>query len=240
MIKIIENESQILDFCVSDLYAIRIKSLLLAYGTKYDFATFYAQFNEDNEQTAIISKLDNDFTVCVCDGFDANELWEFFCTIGYSSVLCDECCDFNAKYDTGIVMVTAQKNEYIIPYTEIDEYPKLMDLFSLDDYDTTDFEAWYVDLNHRIRHNCARAYSLNVNDEIISSAIFSAIYNYDAIITAVKTQPEFRRMGYASALVSYMIGDIKGSTYLMREMGKNEEFYKNLGFINIGKWRLYK
>ena len=74
----------------------------------------------------------------------------------------------------------------------------------------------------------------------LPSAIFSSIYNDDAILTAVKTQPEFRRMGYASALVSYMIGDIKGSTYLMREMGKNEEFYKNLGFINIGKWRLYK
>ena len=115
-----------------------------------------------------------------------------------------------------------------------------MDLFNLEDYSSADFESWYVDISHRIRHGAAKAVTLNINGEIISSGIFSSIYNNDAILTAVSTQSEFRRMGYASALVSAMVCDIKGKVYLMRDKNKNEEFYKKLGFENIGYWRMYK
>ena len=97
-----------------------------------------------------------------------------------------------------------------------------------------------MDISHRIRHSCANAYTLNVNGEIISSGIFSSIYNDNAVLTAVRTSPEFRHMGYGSALVSEMLGDIKGKVYLMREMNLNEQFYINLGFENVGKWRMYK
>jgi predicted GNAT family acetyltransferase len=137
-------------------------------------------------------------------------------------------------------MRTIKKVEKIINYATIDEYPKLMDLFNLEDYSTADFESWYVDVSHRIRHSCAKAVTLNVNDEIVSSGIFSSIYNNDAILTSVSTVPEFRRMGYGSALVSAMICDIKGKVYLMRDKNKNEKFYKKLGFENMGYWRMYK
>ena len=110
----------------------------------------------------------------------------------------------------------------------------------MEDYSSVDFESWYVDVSHRIRHGAAKAVTLNINGEIISSGIFSSIYNNDAILTAVSTQSEFRRMGYASALVSAMVCDIKGKVYLMRDKNKNEEFYKKLGFENIGYWRMYK
>lgn len=59
-------------------------------------------------------------------------------------------------------------------------------------------------------------------------------------MTSVSTVPEFRRMGYGSALVSAMICDIKGKVYLMRDKNKNEKFYKKLGFENISYWRMYK
>ena len=144
------------------------------------------------------------------------------------------------SYDYGITMATNKKIEKTINYAEIDEYPKLMDLFNLEDYSSADFESWYVDVSHRIRHGAAKAVTLNINGEIISSGIFSSIYNNDAILTAVSTQSEFRRMGYASALVSAMVCDIKGKVYLMRDKNKNEEFYKKLGFENIGYWRMYK
>ncbi|MDE7124489.1 MAG: GNAT family N-acetyltransferase, partial [Eubacterium sp.] len=59
-------------------------------------------------------------------------------------------------------------------------------------------------------------------------------------LTGVQTKPEFRKMGYGSALVSAMCCDFNGTVYLMRENGRNESFYKKLGFENIGKWRIYK
>lgn len=239
MIKKIEGINEIAEFGKTDLYSVRIMSLINAYGTGYDFATFYKQINNEGKITAIISKLDGDITVSDCDN-DFYELARFIDTIGYSTCLCSGITDYNRPYDEGVIMSTRKKAEIIMPYVEIDEFPKLMDIYNYDDYDNADFEAWYVDASHRIRHNCAKAYSLNINGEIVSSGIFSSIYNNDAVLTAVHTVPEFRLMGYGSALVSHMICDIKGTVYLMRESGKNEQFYKKLGFENTGKWRMYK
>lgn len=239
MIKKIENTNELRNFNNTDIYSVRIMSLLNAYGTCYDFASFYKQINDDGKITAILSKLDRDMTISHID-CDMDELIEFIEVIGYSSCLCSGLDGYSRYCDSGVVMSANKKSDISIPYAEIDHYPKLMDLFNFDDYDNADFEVWYVDVCHRIRHNCAKAYSLNINEEIVSSGIFSSIYNNNAILTSVKTAPEFRRMGYGSALVSEMVNDIKGTVYLMREMNKNEGFYKKLGFENIGIWRMYR
>ena len=113
-------------------------------------------------------------------------------------------------------------------------------MYNFIDYGEINFDSWYVDISHRIRHGAAKAFTLNMDEEIISSALFSSIYKKNAILTGVQTKPEFRKMGYGSALVSAMCCDFNGTVYLMRENGRNESFYKKLGFENIGKWRIYK
>lgn len=240
MIELIEEKLQLNTFRVMDIYAVRILSLLNAYGCKYPFARFYRQVNDQKEVTAIISYLDNDVTVSFSDYADLNELSEFIKVIGFSSVLCDEKLIVSENYESGAVMKSASSIEVSLPYIMIDEYPPLFDLYNFIDYGESNFEAWYVDINHRIRHGAAKAVTLNVNDEIISSAIFSSIYENSAILTGVQTKPEFRNMGYGSALVSAMCCDFGGTVYLMRENGRNESFYQRLGFKNIGKWRIYK
>lgn len=240
MIEKIDSIVKINSFSTQNIFFIRIMSLAKAYGFGYDFASFYRQIDENGNITAIISKLDNDFTLCANEYADNEELSEFFSVIGYSSVLSDDTFDFKNNYDEGIVMSAENRIEKNIPYVRIDRYPKLMKLFNFIDYGNADFESWYVDISHRIRHNCARAYALCIDDEIISSGIFSAIYDDDAILSSVQTTSAFRRMGYGSALVSEMLCDIKGKVYLMREDGLNEDFYSNLGFINTGKWRVHK
>ncbi len=240
MIKLIENSNEFNDFIKEDIYYVRIMSLLKAYGTSYHFALFYKQIDNGGNITSIISRLDNDFTVCHGDSFDNEELQEFFNVMGFNSILCDDKLDLSFSYDYGVTMSSNKKVEYVKSYAKIDEYPKLMDLFNLEDYSSADFESWYVDVSHRIRHGCAKAFTLNVNDEIVSSGIYSSIYNNNAILTSVLTKPEFRRMGYGTALVSSMMCDIKGTVYLMRDKDKNEEFYKKLKFENVGIWRMYK
>lgn len=240
MIELIEEKSQLDKFDLTDIYSVRILSLLNAYGCKYPFARFYRQIDENENITAIISYLDHDATISFSDKSNKNELTEFLSVIGFSSVLCDEALIVSADYESGIVMKSTKSIEISMPYIKIDEYPPLFDLYNFIDYGESNFEAWYVDINHRIRHNAAKAVTLNVKDEIISSAIFSSIYENNAILTGVQTNPEFRRMGYGSALVSSMCCDFGGTVYLMRENGRNESFYKKLGFENIGKWRIYK
>lgn len=241
MIEQINDINDLTGYGKKDIYSVRILSLAAAYGCKYPFARFYRQLNDNGEVSAVLSALDNDITASFNEKlFDKNELLQFVQMIGFSTFLCDEAFDMEYEYASGAVMQSDKKIEINCEYSVIDEYPHLFDLYNFVDYDENSFEAWYVDISHRIRHNAARAVSLNIKDEMISSAIFSSIYNEDAVLTAVRTSPEFRGCGYASALVSAMCCDVKGTVYLMREANKNESFYKKLGFENCGIWRMYK
>lgn len=239
MIEKIENTNQIEDWTGSDIYTIRILSLLKSYGTKYNFATFYRQVI-DGRITALMSRLDNDFTLSVADGFDNEEIVRFLCVTGYSSLLCSDKPLLSSRYEEGIVMKCDKMHESLMQGVTIDEYPKLMDLYNFVDYEGQDFKAWYVDISHRVRHKTAKAYTLNVDGEIISSGILSSIFDSSAILTAVRTSDDFRRMGYGSMLVSHIVSDVKGTVYIMRDKELNEAFYTKLGFENIGIWRIYK
>ncbi len=240
MIEKISDINNIDGFIKNDIYYIRIMSLLKAYGCKYDFASFYRQLDKNNVITAVISRLDGDFTLCFNDNSDLTELKEFFTVAGYATLLCDSAFNFTGIFDEGVVMSAVKKIEISRPNAEIDRFPKLMDLFNFISYDSYDFENWYVDVSHRIRHGCARAYTLNIYGEIVSSGMLSAIYNDSAILSAVQTSPKYRNKGYGSYLVSEMMSDIKDRVFLMREENLNEQFYLRLGFKNIGKWRMYK
>ncbi len=239
MIEIINSAEQFNEWTKRDIYSIRVLSLLESYGTKYHFATFYRQII-DGKITAILSRLDNDITLALDDGFDNAEFVRFFCITGHGAILCDPAFEFGAKYDEGMIMACNNKRDSVMAGVEIDEYPKLMDLFNFVDYGSQDFKAWYVDISHRVRHNTAKAYTLNFDGNIISSGILSSIYDGYGVLTAVRTADNFRCMGYGGHLVSYICSDVKKSVYIMREMDINEEFYTKLGFENIGVWRMYR
>ena len=239
MIEIIEDFDGLKEWKKRDLFSIRILALLKSYGTSYNFATFYRQII-DGKITAVISKLDNDITIALDGYFDNAELVRFFCITGHSSILCPNEFQFGAKYDEGAIMQTNKKMNLPTVEATVDEYPKLMDLYNFIDYENQDFKSWYVDISHRVRHNTAKAYTLNVDGFIVSSSILSSIYDNTAVLSAVRTQEEFRNMGYASFLVSYICNDVKGSVFLMREANINESFYSRLGFENTGIWRMYR
>lgn len=240
MICKIESPTELDSWKFRDIFSIRILSLLKSYGCKYHFATFYKQINDDGIITAVISRLDDDITLSLGDDFDNGELVHFFCVTGYHSILCSDEFNFGARVEEGIIMSCDSKHEFMMQGVNVDEYPKLMDLYNFVDYDGMDFKAWYVDISHRVRHNTAKAYTLNVGENIISSGILSSIYDDYAVLTAVRTADDFRRMGYGSSLVNYICNDINGTVYIMRDMNLNEGFYSKLGFKNIGKWRIYK
>lgn len=240
MIQKIENANELEKCKIRDLFTIRILSLLKSYGTGYQFASFYKQTNADGVITAILSRLDNDFTLALDEEFDEDELVHFFCITGYSSILSSDQFKKGSRYEEGMIMSCSSKNEIMMQGAVIDEYPKLMDLFNFVDYDNQDFKSWYVDISHRVRHSTAKAYTLNVDGEIISSGILSSVYDGDAILTAVRTADEMRGMGYGSCLVANICCDVKGTVYLMRDIDRNESFYSRLGFVNTGKWRMYR
>ena len=240
MIELIDNDSKFDDYEKADIFSVRIFSLLGAYGCKYPFARFYRQIDDNENITAIISVLDKDITVSYDEAADLDELAKFALAIGYETVLCSELPIISGKFESGAIMVSNKTVEILNNFGEINEFPNLFELYNFIEYDSGNFEAWYVDINHRIRHGYAKAFTLEIKGVITSSAVLSSIHNKNAILTAVRTSPESRRLGYASALISSICSDFGGTVYLMRENGKNETFYNKLGFINAGTWRIYK
>lgn len=224
-----------------DVYSVTIKALAKAYGFSYSFAKFYCAKDNQNRVTAIISALDSDYTLSYDENLsDIDELKEFFCFIGYSSIHCNAQFELNAEYSQGVVMQCIEKREADIRYAEVNDYPHLFDLYNFVDYGEIPFNDWYVDISHRIRKGTAFAATLDTDGEIISSAILTSIYNNSAVLSAVRTEPQFRGLGYGSALVRAMCCSVSGVVFIMREADKNEHFYKRLGFSNSGKWRIYK
>ena len=201
MIEKISDINEISSWNKRDIFSIRILALIKAYGCSYPFAVFYVQ-KFDNEITAIISKLDGDYTISVTDGFDDEEISHFLLVAGYSSVLCSNEVNLFAKYDEGIIMQNERKIELSLGDLVVDEYPKLMDLYNFIDYNSQDFKAWYVDISHRIRHGTAKAYTLIKDENIVSSGILSSIVEPYSILSAVRTENEYRNNGFGSMIVS--------------------------------------
>ena len=228
-------------FKQEDIFAVRVLSLLGAYGCKYPFASFYRQLDENGEITAVLSSLDGNVTVSALKGrADEEELRSFVLALGYNSALCDKTLNISESFSFGNVMESKRQIEIIADRAELNRYPNLFDLYNFLDGGIGGFDAWYTDLNHRIRHGFARAYSLEIGGETVSSALLSSVYGDKAVLSGVRTDERYRGNGYASALVSAVCCDFCGKVYLMRENGKNEDFYKRLGFENTGIWRMYK
>lgn len=240
MIELIDCVEQLTAYPKTDLFSVRIRALALAYGCGHSFVRFYIQTNENGNSTAILSYLDNDCTLSLTAEADKQELTAFLAAVGYDTLLCSNTFEMKRDYRDGAVMKSVKCYDIPSGYAVFDEYPKLMDLFNFLDYEKQDFESWYVDLNHRIRHGTAKAFALTINDEIVSSGILSSITQEGAVLTAVRTQDAFRHMGYGSMLVKKIVADCGNPVYLMREQDKNEEFYRKTGFVADGNWRMYK
>lgn len=239
MIERIEDAALLNDWQGRDIFSVRILSLLRSYGTQYRFCSFFRQVI-DGKCTAILSQLDRNFTLSLTDGFDHEELVHFFCINGYASILCDDRFFISPRFEEGAVMISAAKKELPLDGVQLDEYPKLMDLYNFVDYDDQDFKAWYVDISHRIRHKTAKAYTLSVEGVIISSGVLSSVIENYAILTAVRTEEAYRGQGYGTLLVSSICCDVKGYVYIMRDSERNESFYAGMGFKDCGKWRMYR
>ena len=239
MIEKIESFEALDAWRARDIYSVRILALAKSYGFQYNFCTFYRQV-EDDRVTALLSRLDNNVTLALAEDYDREELVRFLCITGYSSILTDASFELNPRFQEGEVMASSLKREGTAGDAELDEYPKLMDLFNFVDYGSQDFNAWYVDISHRIRHGTAKAYTLNKDNEVIASGILSSVYDNKAILTAVRTREDKRRSGYGTELVRAICSDVSDEVYIMREDGKNEEFYRQLGFQPVGKWRIYQ
>ena len=222
MIKRINSPEELSALPVKGVEAQKIRSLLLAYGTEYDFCRFYSAEN------AFAAQLNADFIICDYGETDIDELSEFLGLSGFESVFCSDKLGCALAKKLGFEPQKVNLMRFEGEFNEIK--PELLSPSEAYSVIKTgfdfDFEPWYLDMSHRVRHGISRFYGLFGSALAVQYAI-----NGEALISQVATLPENRGKGFASRLLSAVCGELRGfSVYVLCE---NEllEFYRKNGFV---------
>ena len=104
------------------------------------------------------------------------------------------------------------------------------------------FEDFYVDVNHKLRHNAARICGIEHDGKLAALAMTVAESDDGAVLGAVACAQEFRRSGFASAVVKHITNSLISAgknVFLHRAKNANVSFYSGLGFSECGTWREY-
>lgn len=201
--------------------AQKIRSLLLAYGMKYDFCRFYTAEN------LFAAQLNGDFVICDCGKTDIEELAEFLCFSGFAGVFCSDKLgrELSEKLSLEAKIINLMRFGGEIS-GEIPETLSVSEAYSVIKTGFCfDFEPWYLDMSHRVRHGISRFYGLCGSALAVQYSI-----NGEALLSQVSTLPEKRGNGCASRLLSAVCGELRDfAVYVLCE---NElvPFYQKNGF----------
>ncbi|WP_457944554.1 GNAT family N-acetyltransferase [Caproiciproducens sp. LBM24188] len=219
-------------------FGCRIIATADAYGFSEPFAQIWVQ-----EDKAALCKLDDVMILSVKPGADFEELHSFIRMTGAKILIC------SGKYEEHTGFQTAQSGE-IMGYLNLKPLktpasyelnPSLRDLHGLlcecetPTFTPPDFEPFYLDLSHRIRHGTALAVGIRQGEALVSCAICSAKTQSKAILSAVACKPVLQRHGYGRAALAALISNLEQrELYIFRARGVNEEFYRSCGFLSHG------
>ena len=104
------------------------------------------------------------------------------------------------------------------------------------------FDAWYVELSHRLRHANARICAVREHGEVVSVAMTAAESTNAAVIGFVRTLREYRGRGYASGLCRVLGNELLGEkkkVYISCN-ADTLPFYEKLGYRYVDDWKYGK
>lgn len=215
-------------------YACRILSQLLAYGTGERFSEHWVQL-EDNKPIAVISRINGNMTT-FCETAN-DELLEFIKAVGYNTILADR--KLFPQYWSGEVLMKFVRQADIEFSDSIDFNPTIREVYAILErcrgagFDVPDFDSFYPDMSHKVRHGLARIFALRVNGQAVSCCMTSAETDSCAIISGVACLPEFRCRGYASKLTAKMVKSLGNRDIFVFCRKELVGFYNRLRFDEI-------
>lgn len=228
MIRRASFESELFRLPKRGVEAQKIRALLNAYGTKYDFCRFFVS------DFFILCEMNGSFVVAeIADNGSIDELADFFAFSGFSEIFCSEslgirlgsllCC--NAQI-VNLMRVCGASVES----EEIEKSPPLDEVYKiLKTAFDIDYESWYADMSHRIRHNVAAARKLGDSALIIQHNL-----NGEALLSQIATAPESRGKGNAARLISAVCAELSPSEVFVICEDSLTGFYNKIGFERSG------
>lgn len=200
--------------------AQKIKALAASYGVKYDFCRFYVA------GSSVLCGLNGDSILYGCD--DPDELAEFFDFAGFSQIF----CSLNAGNELTERLDCRREDINLMRFIgggatcELERETPLGELYEIlkTGFDI-EFEPWYLDISHRIRHGVARTRRLGDSALVIQHEIGGA-----ALLSQIATLPESRRKGNAARLISAVCAELYPSAVYILCGDKLLGFYEHVGF----------
>lgn len=238
MISFVEHkpeQQKLLSLCEKTAYGCKISSLIRSYGFEKGFACFWLDSNSDT----VFCQSDGDMIISgtVLDG---EETRAFLQVVGSAGVLCA------VKNAETIHLPVTQSGDVlkkklpdgvaermVPPNVNIREIYMLLEEVGM----VTEFEPFYLDLSHKLRHGTALVFCRYQEEALIGCAVVSSISEDAAILSAVAVREDYRRKGIGTELVHEAETALPGKLlYVFREKDANREFYRQLDFSHADTW----
>lgn len=227
-----QRQEEFYGVCRGTAFGCKLSAVARAYGFGLDFARFWVGGG------AAYGLLDGEMSVAGAPG-DVEETREFLRMLGPGSVFCEgRLADgLGLKVSAeGAVMAKAVPpgKAASFPIPGLREVCGLLSRAGM----AVDFEPFYLDMSHRIRHGAALALGEYMDGALAGCAVVSAVVEKSAVLSALAVREDCRRKGIGSRLVDMVQSALPGRTlYIFRESGRNRAFYEKLGFAEVGQWR---
>ncbi len=228
MIKRISSAEEFSVLPQKGVEAQKIRALLHAYGTGYDFCRFFVH-NGDT----FLAEMNGSYVLCSGSNCDPEELAQFLRFNGCAELLCGEKAgaEISAILGGRLSLINLMKFVGCAQDFEVERAPTLSEVYDI--IGTVfgfEFEPWYLDMSHRIRHGVARCRKLGGSALVIQHEI-----NGEALISQVATLPSERGKGSASRLLSAACAELSGSAVYVLCEDKLTAFYEKNGFALCGR-----
>lgn len=230
-----EEQQRLLQLCEKTPFGCKIASTAAAYGFDKGFSCFWL----DDRSDAVFCLAD-DLMMISGTVLDGEETAEFLKAVGPKEIFCAvrnaETLSLPVTDSGDVLKKTAEsgKEKTPDPYdVDIREIYGLLEKTGM----VEEFEPFYLDLSHKLRHQTALALTERSEDNLIGCAVVSAISKNAAILSALAVLPEYRRQGIGTRLARRAESCFpKKTLYVFREKDKNVEFYRELGYAKADTW----
>lgn len=246
-----EFEDSLKSLCKGSPYGARIFSYYAAYyGKQYDFLNFWIQKDVNGRGICVLCRYYSTLIIC---GVTENlkEIIDFIKMLQPSDILCDESFDLFpfmlcSKGETMKFCNNSVQYSDCFDIIKIgSDMKKLREIYALLNEDgknvLPDFEGYFLDISHRIRHGASDVYAVfNGSGQIIATAAIVAKTDDCAVVGCVATHPAYRKKGIATNIVGKITDNMLKSgreVFLHRE--REIKLYEFLGYKTTGEWRVY-
>ena len=231
MIKRVLSEEDMKHLPSKGIEAQKIRALLVSYGLKYDFCRFY--IGKFRAGCAFLGELNSSFVLSENGKCDHGELAEFLTFLGFSEIFCSKSAgeELAALLPCRWQTVNVMRFEGNAVPCDIETEPSLDNVYTiLKTAFDIEYEPWYLDMTHRIRHGVSAFRALNGSVLAIQHDI-----NGEALLSQIATIPEMRGRGNARRLISAVCAELSDSDVYVICEDALLEFYNKLGFHRTGE-----